>query len=146
MAISYILSQEELAMLAELSQADSFKHLDPLPILDAAKKKELLELLEGQGFIKIDSGVQIDAAIHFIIKSMANAELILPVSEKTIVYCTKNICSIVTPDKKTGHKLKITPIETVKETVEALAQLSDANKEEMLEKIKKVYIKGASDD
>ena len=145
MGISYIISYDELAMLAELVQVNSFEYLNPLPALNAEKRKELLDILENQGFIKIYDMVQIDAVIHFIIKSMANAELVLPLDEKIIGYCTKNIFILVTSDEKTGHKLRITPIETVREAVEVLAQFSD-NENELYEKIRKVYIKGAEHD
>ena len=134
---------EELSALANLVNADSFKHLPPLPMLDEYKQKEQLDILETQGFIKKADEIQIDLVIHFIIKSMARAELVIPV-EASVIYCTKSVCIMVNPDEKTGHKLKITPIETVKETIEILAEFT--KDEEIFQKIKNVYIKGVSNE
>ena len=142
MGISYIVSIEELSVLANLADAESFEGLPALPDVDDKRRQELLCGMDDSGLVKIDrkiGAVSVDMAIDFILSAMAKPELVIRVSRSAVGYCTKNLGVVVSPDRRTEHKYRITPFPDAESMVEKVMEHHDGDKEELAERIDSVY-------
>ena len=148
MAISYIVSMEELKVLAAMANADSFEWLPELPAIDQKRYDELLGILDTNGMVKVSKNkgaAYVDMAVCFIISTMANPELVIRTAAGAVGYCTKQLGVVVCPDKRAKDKFRITPLPDARAMAEKLweylaGEEPGYTEADLLKKISEVYV------
>jgi hypothetical protein len=128
MAISYLVSLEQLSVLAHFSGIDSFPRLAELPTLNRERSTELLETLSEQGMIhllkaktdKAESKAAVDMTLAFVLSIMAKPALVMQTAEGVLGYCSDVLGVVVTQDARNKSKYRITPMPDAKELAERL--------------------------
>jgi len=139
MAISYLISLEQLSVLAHFAGMASFAHLPNLPAIDRQRSEELLEALGQQGMIhlrkakdnKTEDAAAVDMTLAFVLKTMAKPALVVRATGDVLAYCTSELGIVVTPDPRNKSKYRIMPLPDAKELTQRIWELcvkSDSEK------------------
>ena len=131
MAISYLISLEQLSVLAHFAGVDSFPHLPELPTISRERGIELIDVLSEQGMLhlhkakddKAEDKAAVDTTFAFVLLSMAKPKLVIKTAKGALGYCTNALGVVVTQDIRNKSKYRITPLPNAKETAERLWEL-----------------------
>lgn len=121
MSISYLLTIEQLSVLAYFQSIDSFHGFSSLPVISREKCDELLEYLNVNGMIHLQGDrASVDVALGFILHCMAAPQLYMKTAEGIHGYCTSGLGVVVFPDRRSSDKFRITPLPDAHEFTEQL--------------------------
>ena len=148
MAISYIVSLEELAVLANITSTDYFKGLPALPTIDRKRYAKLLGILDTKGIVKINKNVgtvHVDMVVRFIISTMAKPELVISTAKEVTGFCAKHLGVVVSPDKRAKDRFLITALPDANAMAEKLweylaVEEPALSKADLQKKISEVYV------
>ena len=147
MAVSYLISLEQLSVLAHFSYnpIDHFPLLPDLPKIDRAKSEKLLDELKELGMLhKRDNEAALDITIGFILSTMAKPDLLIETEEGGKGYCTRALGVVVKKDSLTPNKYRITPLPTGEEMANILWE--EKPNYESLEALREAILKVYKED
>ena len=111
MSISYLVTLEELSVLAHFCNIDTFQGMPAMPLIDSKQCSELLNTMNDQGLVHLSEGeIAIDIVVRFILRSMANPTLFIQMPNNVNGYCTDTVGVMVSPATRAAGKYKITPL------------------------------------
>ena len=127
MAISYLVTLDQLSVLAHFCQIDSFRGLPELPHVSGTKCNTLIEAMGKQGMVHIHNHTAaVDIVLHFILQTMASPGVFIQGMD-VWGYCTQDLGVVLQPDRRSKTKFKITPAETAKDFATILWQDREIN-------------------
>lgn len=123
MPISYLLAPEELAVLAYFAGIETLPFLATSAV-DAELCDSLLAGLQKKGMVALREGaVCVDAALAFVLTSIAAASLIITAGDNT-AYCTPSL-SVISGRARHGGRISLTPLPNAAETAQHLYEAPD---------------------
>ncbi|MCL2015584.1 MAG: hypothetical protein FWG68_04985 [Defluviitaleaceae bacterium] len=113
MAFSYLMSLEELSVLAYFSEIDEFLLMPELPTLNEEQSEIVINQLSQKGMMHINkNNASVDLIVHYILTAMAQAAAVQGKNNK-IGYCGNEIFVAVAQDKYSNYpKYRITPLQS----------------------------------
>lgn len=111
MSISYLISLEQLSVLAHFCKIDAFKGLPEMPVIDRERCNALVETMAEQGMVHLNAGeIAVDVVVKFILSTMAASSLFIQAPNSICGYCTDVMGVVVLPAARSVSKYKIVPM------------------------------------
>ena len=121
MAIAYLISREELAVLAFFADEQALVGFDPLPGVDAGRCESVLLGLQEKGMALVsDEGVSLPAPLALIMRVLARPSLSVRAENGVWAHCTADLGVLASRAPHAPHRSRILPLPTAQELAEAL--------------------------
>ena len=121
MPISYLLTLEQLSVLAHFSGINAFAGLPELPAINRERCDQLLPGLSEHGMLQLHGNeAAVDLALGFILSVMAKPGLVLQTPAGALGYCTRELGVEVSADTRAPGKYRVTPLPTARELADRL--------------------------
>ena len=134
MRVSYMLTMEQLSVLAFFLGLETLPGLPDLPKVGLEKSDKLVDLMSNEGLL-VKSGkiCSVDLTLGFVLRQMASPDMLVKAPDGGFAACTKELGTVVTLDRRGGGKYKITPLPTPGDIADMLWEdiVEDTIKEEI---------------
>lgn len=121
MAIAYLFTLEELAVLAHFSGEQALVGFEALPSVDTRRCDQLLADLHEKGMATVSAdAVSLPAPLKLMISVLARPELSVRAIGDIWIHCTADLGVLVTRAPHSKTRMRVLPLPTARELAEHL--------------------------
>jgi len=121
MSISYLISLEQLSILAHFSGIEAFPTLPELPFVSRERCEELIPVMGDQGMLCLSGDeAAVDMALGFILDAIAKPALLIQTQEGSFAFCTKELGVFVGISPRNPSRYLVTPLSNATELADKI--------------------------